>query len=131
MPDAATEMSTLTCNASLATEVPDEPDAETHGLLHTPLIAAEGQAAGQAALDLGAMSSWPHAYSDTHLLWLATSRPQAVRSSSTLATALLAVAFFIPVLSLATPESLQPVQALADAISALVDVFNGSIAIRT
>jgi hypothetical protein len=130
MPDAATEVSTSIGHAAIATEVPIEPEAETQGPLQTPALASVGNAGDQLARELGAMASWPHA-SSAYLLWLAAPRARAVRSTSSLVTAVFAVVLLIPVLSREAAESLQAVQALADSISAIVDLFNGSMTVRT
>lgn len=131
MPDAETEVSTEIDHLTAAPEVSNELEAETHGILQAPAIAVESSAADRAACDHAVPASRPPVSNDSYLLWLAISRPQAATGSPTSMATFFALAVLIPLLNGVMVESFQPVQALAASISALIDVFNGSLAIRT
>jgi hypothetical protein len=130
-PDRATEVSTSIEREAKASELPKKSEAQTVSTGQAPATNAESTAVGQGSRSIEGTTNCHLAASDTYLLWFAVLRPVAVMSSSTSVTLALALALLIPTLIGATTDIFQPVQALAESISALIDVFNGSMAIRT
>jgi hypothetical protein len=87
---------------------------------------------GPAMTDKNATDQLQTAAGQSYLAWLATLLcVRTERSSATPAALILALALLAPALGSAAAEITSPVQALADSISSLFDVFNGLIDVRT
>lgn len=127
---AAAKVSTFCEQGSTAKEGPNSHREKAQALLQEPGTFAESKASDQATGNLGIGVNHSPATNDSHGIWRSPPRPYAACPSSIPLAVVFALALLLlPVLAGVTTEFLQPVQALADSISALAEVLKSSIVV--